>query len=80
MSRSSFHAWLNRLVGVLATHDAAIVIAIDKSFKASDRTYRALLHRSDQGSQYTSEQVQRLLADNGISKIACACLDHPRRG
>jgi len=27
----------------------------------------ALLHHSDQGSQYTSEQVQRLLADNGIT-------------
>lgn len=26
----------------------------------------ALLHHSDQGSQYTSEQFQRLLADNGI--------------
>ncbi len=27
----------------------------------------ALLHHSDQGSQYTSEQFQLLLADNGIS-------------
>ena len=26
----------------------------------------ALLHHSDQGSQYTSEQFQRLLLDNGI--------------
>ena len=26
----------------------------------------ALLHHSDQGSQYTSEQFQRLLADNGV--------------
>jgi putative transposase len=26
----------------------------------------ALLHRSDQGSQYTSEQFQRLLAAHGI--------------
>ena len=25
----------------------------------------ALLHHSDQGSQYTSEQVQRLMADHG---------------
>lgn len=29
-------------------------------------TNAALLHHSDQGSQYTSEQFQRLLADNGI--------------
>lgn len=27
----------------------------------------ALLHHSDQGSQYTSEQFQRLLVDNGIT-------------
>lgn len=27
----------------------------------------ALLHHSDQGSQYTSDQFQRLLADNGIT-------------
>ena len=26
----------------------------------------ALLHHSDRGSQYTSEQFQRLMADNGI--------------
>lgn len=28
---------------------------------------RELLHPSDQGSQYTSEQFQRLMADNGIT-------------
>jgi len=27
----------------------------------------ALLHHSDQGSQYTSEQFQRLMADNGVT-------------
>ena len=26
----------------------------------------ALLHHSDQGSQYTSEQFQRLMVDNGV--------------
>ena len=26
----------------------------------------ALLHHSDRGSQYTSEQFQRLMADNGV--------------
>ena len=26
-----------------------------------------LLHHSDQGSQYTSEQFQRLMADNGVT-------------
>lgn len=28
----------------------------------------ALLHHSDQGSQYTSEQFQRLMADNGVTR------------
>jgi putative transposase len=28
---------------------------------------QALLHHSDQGSQYTSEQFQRLMADNGVT-------------
>ena len=27
----------------------------------------ALLHHSDRGSQYTSEQFQRLMADNGVT-------------
>jgi putative transposase len=27
----------------------------------------ALLHHSDQGSQYTSEHFQRLMADNGVT-------------
>jgi putative transposase len=27
----------------------------------------ALLHRSDQGSQYTSEQFRQLMADNGVT-------------
>lgn len=27
----------------------------------------ALLHHSDQGSQYTSDQFQRLMADNGLT-------------
>ncbi|MBB3955291.1 transposase InsO family protein [Novosphingobium sediminicola] len=27
----------------------------------------ALLHHSDQGSQYTSEQFQRLMQDNGVT-------------
>lgn len=27
----------------------------------------ALLHHSDQGSQYTSEKFQRLMADNGVT-------------
>ena len=39
----------------------ALMMAVWRRGKAD-----ALLHHSDQGSQYTSEQFQRLLADNGI--------------
>lgn len=28
---------------------------------------KKLLHHSDQGSEYTSEPLQRLMADNGVS-------------
>ena len=40
----------------------ALVMAIWRRGKP-----RALLHHSDRGSQYTSEQFQRLMADQGIS-------------
>jgi putative transposase len=40
----------------------ALIMAIWRRGKPN-----ALLHHSDQGSQYTSEQFQRLMADNGVS-------------
>ena len=40
----------------------ALMMAVWRRGKAD-----SLLHHSDQGSQYTSEQFQRLLADNGIT-------------
>ena len=40
----------------------ALVMAIWRRGKPD-----ALLHHSDQGSQYTSEQFQRLMADNGVN-------------
>lgn len=58
-----------RIVGwsMKAERDASLVMdalmmAVWRRGKAD-----ALLHHSDQGSQYTSEQFQRLLADNGIT-------------
>ena len=50
-----------------AERDAALVMdalmmAVWRRGKAD-----ALLHHSDQGSQYTSDQFQRLLADHGIT-------------
>ena len=41
VSRSGFHAWLGRPLSERAAHDAKLVQAIDRSFKASDRTYGA---------------------------------------
>jgi len=40
----------------------ALIIAIWQRGKPD-----ALLYHSDQGSQYTSEQFQRLMADSGVS-------------
>jgi putative transposase len=40
----------------------ALMMAVWRRGKAD-----ALLHHSDQGSQYTIEQFQHLLADNGIT-------------
>ena len=41
VSRSGFHAWLNRPASTREIHDAKLVRAIEKSFTASDRTYGA---------------------------------------
>ncbi|HHW32960.1 MAG TPA: IS3 family transposase [Paracoccus solventivorans] len=41
VSRSGFHAWLNRPASAREIQDAKLVTAIDKSFRASDRTYGA---------------------------------------
>ena len=38
VSRFGFHAWIRRPISDRAAHDAKLVQAIDKSFKASDRT------------------------------------------
>ncbi len=35
VSRSDFHAWLNRPISVHEIHDAKLVTAIDTSFKAA---------------------------------------------
>lgn len=41
VSRSGFHAWLNRSPSVRSRHDEILVSRIDRSFKSSDRTYGA---------------------------------------
>ena len=41
VSRSGFHAWLNRRPSARSRHDEVLVARIDQSFKSSDRTYGA---------------------------------------
>ncbi len=41
MSRSGFHAWLNRPHSARKVHDAQLVTAIAASFSSSDRTHGA---------------------------------------
>ena len=39
----------------------------------------ALLHHSDRGSQYTSEQFQRLMADHGVTCSMCRSGNRSKR-
>ncbi|TJZ89411.1 IS3 family transposase, partial [Paracoccus gahaiensis] len=41
VSRSGFHAWRGRPTSTREIHDAKLVMAIETSFKTSDRTYGA---------------------------------------
>ena len=41
VSRSGFHAWLNRPTSAREIQDANLVTAIETNFKVSDRTYGA---------------------------------------
>jgi putative transposase len=58
-----------RVVGWSMKADMTAQLVTDALLMAIWRRGRpgALLHHSDQGSQYTSEQFQRLMADNGIT-------------
>lgn len=58
-----------RAVGwsVKADRDASLVMGAQMMAVWRRGNADALLYHSDQGSQYTSEQFQRLLADNGIT-------------
>ena len=58
-----------RVVGWSMKMDMTAQLVIDALMMAIWRRGKpdALLHHSDQGSQYTSEQFQRLMTDNGVS-------------
>lgn len=69
VSRSGFHAWLNRPNSTREIHDAKLVAAIDKSFKASDRTYGARRVWRDvleEGLACGLHRIERLMRINGL--------------
>ena len=69
VSRSGFHAWLNRPLSDRAILDAKLVAAIDTSFKASDRTYgaRRVWHDVlEEGLICGLHRVERLMRQNAL--------------
>jgi len=68
VSRSGFHAWLNRSPSARSRHDEVLATAIDRSFKSSDRTYGARRVWRDvlaEGLSCGLHRVERLMPENG---------------
>lgn len=69
VSRSGHRAWLNRPLSDRAILDAKLVTAIDKSFKASDRTYgaRRVWHDVlEEGLICGLHRIERLMRQNAL--------------
>ena len=69
VSRSGFHAWLKRPISSRAAEDAKLVAAIDKSFRASDRTYgaRRVWHDVlEEGLACGLHRIERLMRQNAM--------------
>ena len=69
VSRSGFHAWLNRPTSAREIHDAKLVTAIETSFKASDRTYGARRVWRDvleEGFACGLHRIERLMRINAL--------------
>jgi putative transposase len=69
VSRSGFHAWLNRPVSARAAYDEKIGAVMRKSFKDSDRTYGARRIWRDvleAGLHCGLHRVERLMRVNGL--------------
>jgi len=69
VSRSGFHAWLNRSPSARSRNDEVLVTAIDRSFKRSDRTYGARRVWHDvlaEGLSCGLHRVERLMRENGL--------------
>ena len=69
VSRSGFHAWLNRPVSARAAYDEKLGSAMRKSFKDSDRTYGARRIWRDvleEGFACGLHRIERLMRVNGL--------------
>ncbi|WP_453974011.1 IS3 family transposase [Amorphus sp. MBR-141] len=69
VSRSGFHAWLNRSPSARSRQDEVLVTAIDRSFKSSDRTYGARRVWHDvlaEGLSCGLHRIERLMRQNGL--------------
>ena len=69
VSRSGFHAWLNRSPSARSRRDEVLVSRIDRSFKSSDRTYGARRVWHDvlaEGLSCGLHRVERLMRENGL--------------
>ncbi|OWJ80885.1 IS3 family transposase [Haematobacter massiliensis] len=69
VSRSGFHAWLNRPSSAREIQDAKLVTAIETSFKASDRTYGARRVWRDvleEGLACGLHRIERLMRSNAL--------------
>ncbi|TCP40869.1 putative transposase [Rhodovulum marinum] len=69
VSRSGFHAWLKRPISDRAAYYAKLVRAIDKSFRASDRTYGARRVWRDvleDGLSCGLHRIERLMRENAM--------------
>ena len=69
VSRSGFHAWLNRPLSARAASDEKLGSAMRKSFKDSDRTYGARRIWRDvleEGLACGLHRIERLMRANGL--------------
>ena len=69
VSRSGFHAWLHRPASARAILDTKLITAIDRSFKASDRTYGARRVWRDvleDGLACGLHRIERLMRKNAM--------------
>lgn len=69
VSRSGFHAWLNRSPSIHARFDEVLLAKIEQSFKFSDRTYGARRVRHDllaEGFSCGLRRVERLMRENAL--------------